>query len=124
MLSIKGKTALVTGASSGIGKSAVEMFLDAGVRVYAAARRLEKMQDLEAMGAVVLKMDVTSEESITAGIRTILNSEGSVDILVNKFQPFGKHSVVWNATSHASGLYYFRIETMRKSLSKPMLLLK
>ena len=83
MPSINGKTALVTGASSGIGKSTVEKLLAAGVKVYAVARRVEKMADLQAKGAQILAMDVTSEDSITAGISSVLEKETAVDFLIN-----------------------------------------
>lgn len=83
MASIQGKTALVTGASSGIGKTTVEMLLSAGAKVYAAARRIEKMQDLENKGAHLVKMDVTDEESMVAGVNSIFEKEGSIDILIN-----------------------------------------
>jgi NAD(P)-dependent dehydrogenase (short-subunit alcohol dehydrogenase family) len=83
MASIEGKTALVTGASSGIGKATVEMLLLAGVKVYAAARRVEKMNDLENMGAHPVKMDVTDEASMVSGVNSILDKEGSIDILIN-----------------------------------------
>ena len=83
MSSINGKTALVTGASSGIGKSTVELLLSNGATVYAAARRVEKMSDLEKLGAHLVAMDVTDEESVVSGINSILEKEGSIDILVN-----------------------------------------
>jgi NAD(P)-dependent dehydrogenase (short-subunit alcohol dehydrogenase family) len=83
MSSINGKTALVTGASSGIGKSTVELLLSNGAKVYAAARRVEKMKDLETLGAQLVAMDVADEESMVSGINSILEKEGSIDILVN-----------------------------------------
>lgn len=83
MVSIKGKTALVTGASSGIGKSTVELLLAEGATVYAAARRIEKMKDLELKGAKVIPLDVTDESSMTNVIDTITKENKSVDILVN-----------------------------------------
>ncbi len=83
MPSIQGKTVLVTGASSGIGKSTAEELLKTGAKVYVAARRIEKMDDLAAKGAVPVSMDITNEESIKTGIDSILNKESSIDILVN-----------------------------------------
>jgi len=80
---ISGKTALVTGASSGIGESTVRQFLRAGVTVYAAARRVDKMKDLEKAGAKIIFLDVMSEESMLAAVNEITAKEGSVDILVN-----------------------------------------
>ncbi len=75
--------ALITGASSGIGKAAAERFLDAGWTVYGAARRVERMQNLEARGGHALGLDVTDEDSLTAGVQTILDAEGRIDALVN-----------------------------------------
>lgn len=83
MSSIQGKTALVTGASSGIGEATVEQLLAAGVTVYAAARRVEKMKNLESRGAKLVQMDVTDETSMTGGIDAIFQQESAVDILIN-----------------------------------------
>ena len=77
------QTALVTGASAGIGKATVKTLLEAGYTVYAAARRVENMRDLEDQGAVALKMDVTNEEDLAAGVERINKEQGGVDILVN-----------------------------------------
>lgn len=83
MAQLRGKTALVTGASSGIGKATVELLLNAGAKVYAAARRVEKMKDLEAKGAVAVQMDVTDDVSMTGTIEAVIDKQGSVDILIN-----------------------------------------
>ena len=82
-MKLKGKTALVTGASSGIGKETVKSLLEDGATVYAAARRVEKMTDLEAIGAHVIPLDVTEEGSLVAAVNQIAKESGSVDILVN-----------------------------------------
>jgi len=87
------KIALVTGASSGIGKATVKEFIDAGFTVYAASRRIEKMKDLEALGARILKMDVTDNDSMEAGVKTIIENEGAVDILVNN-AGYGSYGVI------------------------------
>ena len=76
-------TVLVTGASAGIGKATVEKLLGEGYHVYAAARRVEQMRDLEAQGAVVLGMDVTREEDLVAAADRIAAERGGVDVLVN-----------------------------------------
>lgn len=83
MEKVRGKVALVTGASSGIGKTTVEQMLEAGITVYAAARRTERMADLERAGARVVALDVTDDESITATVSSILAETGSIDILIN-----------------------------------------
>ena len=74
---------LVTGASSGIGFDAAEAFARQGHRVYAAARRVERMEPLKALGVVPLRMDVTDEASLEEGVRTVLEAEGRIDALVN-----------------------------------------
>ena len=77
------KVILVTGASSGIGFDAAEAFARQGHRVYAAARRVDRMEPLKALGVVPLRMDVTDETSMTEGVRAILEAEGRIDALVN-----------------------------------------
>ncbi len=77
------KTALVTGASSGMGKSIAKRLIQDGFQVYAAARSVDKMQDLARLGAQTLRMDVSRDEDIVAGVQTILAQTGGVDVLVN-----------------------------------------
>jgi len=77
------KIVLITGASAGIGKATALLLLEKGYIVYGAARRVEKMNDLLAMGAKILAMDVTDETSMTSGIDTIIRTEGRIDVLIN-----------------------------------------
>ena len=77
------KVILITGASSGIGFDAAEALARQGHRVYAAARRVERMEPLKAFGVVPLRMDVTDQASLEAGVRTVLEAEGRIDVLVN-----------------------------------------
>lgn len=77
------KVAIVTGASSGMGKSTAKKLKEQGITVYGVARRVEKMKDLEAAGIKTLSMDLTEDQSIEKGVNTILENEGRIDILVN-----------------------------------------
>lgn len=75
--------ALVTGASSGIGKAIVLRLIADGWIVYGAARRRDKMDEIAAAGAKVLAIDLTDEASMTTAINTLLAAEGRLDALVN-----------------------------------------
>ncbi len=75
--------ALVTGASSGIGEATARQLMDDGFTVYAAARRVEKMEHLEGAGARLLAMDVTEDAQMAAGISQIIDECGRIDVLVN-----------------------------------------
>jgi NAD(P)-dependent dehydrogenase (short-subunit alcohol dehydrogenase family) len=76
-------TALVTGASSGIGEATALSLAAAGYTVYGAARRVERMKDLEAKGVRILAMDVTNDASMVSGVEQIVAETGRVDVLVN-----------------------------------------
>ena len=78
-----GRVALVTGASAGIGKAIVRRLLKDGWTVYAAARRTERMRDVEAEGARLLALDVCDEASMSAGVAALLQAQGRIDALVN-----------------------------------------
>ncbi|ADU68872.1 oxidoreductase [Pantoea sp. At-9b] len=77
------KVALVTGASSGIGEATVQRLKALGFTVYAAARRIERMQHLIDSGVHVLAMDVTNDDAMQAGITDIIARSGRIDVLVN-----------------------------------------
>ncbi len=77
------KVALITGASSGIGRETAIAFQKKGYIVYAAARRIERMKDLQGMGIQTISLDVTLDESMVACINQILSKEGRIDVLVN-----------------------------------------
>ena len=74
---------LVTGASSGIGKATARKLLQQGHTVYVAARRVEAMQDLQAQGAIPLRMDITQEADVAAVVERIQKEHGALDVLVN-----------------------------------------
>jgi NAD(P)-dependent dehydrogenase (short-subunit alcohol dehydrogenase family) len=77
------KTALVTGASAGIGEATVKRLMADGYVVYAAARRLDRMAPLAASGARVIALDLTDDASIVAAVEQVRNDAGRLDVLVN-----------------------------------------
>ncbi|HEY7178300.1 MAG TPA: SDR family NAD(P)-dependent oxidoreductase [Gaiella sp.] len=77
-MELAGKTAVVTGASSGIGASTVRKLREAGVRVAAGARRVERID-----ADVALPLDVTDEASSIAFVEQALAGLGGIDILFN-----------------------------------------
>jgi NAD(P)-dependent dehydrogenase (short-subunit alcohol dehydrogenase family) len=85
---LEGKTALVTGASSGLGAHFARVLASAGARVAVAARRVDKMQSLvdeirQAGGqARALALDVTAADSVTACFDALADW-GAPDVVVN-----------------------------------------
>ncbi len=77
------KVVLITGASSGIGKEAAVLLAEDGYTVYGAARRVEKMKELEKLGVRLLKMDVSKDKDMVSGVEKIIKDEGRIDVLVN-----------------------------------------
>ena len=86
IFNLEGKTALITGASSGLGKHFAKTLADAGASVILSARRIENLETLKAeigSQASCIPLDVTSVESIDNLVKEIRNTKGSLDILVN-----------------------------------------
>ena len=77
---MQSKTALVTGASSGIGEATAERLAMAGYKVYGTSRRAAKANQ---RSFELLPLDVTSNESVEATVKEVLRLEGRIDLLVN-----------------------------------------
>jgi NAD(P)-dependent dehydrogenase (short-subunit alcohol dehydrogenase family) len=92
-MSNNGQVVLVTGASSGLGKETAKTLLKEGYTVYAAARRVERMDDLKKLGGIPIKMDITKEEDVVAAVDQITRDHGGVDILINN-AGFGLYGTV------------------------------
>ena len=88
-LSLKGKTALVTGAASGLGKRIAEVYADAGANVVIADLKLADAQaTADAIGkkgvkTLAVAMDVTDEAAVDAGFAQVQKALGAVDIVVS-----------------------------------------
>ena len=89
MFSLKGRVAVISGASSGLGKQMARGFAEAGADLVILARRVEKLEELkgelEKLGVKVLpvKCDVTLTEDIDNAAKLAEQEFGKVDILVN-----------------------------------------
>lgn len=77
------KVILITGASSGMGKVTSKELIKQGHSVYAVARRLDQMQDIQMMGGFTLQMDITIDSDIQDVVNVIVQKEGRIDILIN-----------------------------------------
>src|SRR5450756_99005 len=74
---------LISGCSSGIGAATAASLVQAGHTVYATARKTETLADLKALGAHPLALDVTSEDSMLAAVKTVEAEHGQVGTLIN-----------------------------------------
>ena len=89
MTNLTGRIALVTGASQGIGRACALELARHGATVALAARNQSKLAEvaaeIQAAGgqAAAFALDVSSEDSIRAGAKAVLNQYGKVEILVN-----------------------------------------
>jgi dehydrogenase/reductase SDR family member 1 len=82
MQSLKGKVALVTGASRGVGKGIALELVEAGATVYITGRSVEDMQYLAGKGTA-MECDHRNDEQVQSAFRRIAEEQGRLDILVN-----------------------------------------
>lgn len=86
---LDGKAALVTGASSGLGRHFAGVLAKAGARVALAARRTGSLEEVRAAivgsggTAVVVELDVTEAASVRRAVGEAVDALGGLDILVN-----------------------------------------
>ena len=79
----KSMPVLITGCSTGIGRTTAETLARDGWNVYATARRPESIEDLKASGAKTLALDVTDEASMASAVTEVESDGGPVGALVN-----------------------------------------
>ena len=89
MFNLKGRVAVITGASSGLGKQMSKAFAKQGANLAILARRIERLEELkielekEGVQVLPVKCDVTSTEDIDNAAKLVEDKFGKVDILIN-----------------------------------------
>jgi NADP-dependent 3-hydroxy acid dehydrogenase YdfG len=120
MSSLSGRTAVVTGASRGIGAGIAAALTAEGARVVLLARNEAKLKERSASlkGSIPIVCDVTKPESVEKAAKRILSElKGAPDILVNNAGIFGVSMVEETSTE-------FFIDTINTNLVGPFLLVR
>lgn len=105
MKRLQGKTAIVTGSSSGIGKAIALRFGDEGAKVVVAARRLNLCEQTVAQirqaggEAFAIQTDITEEHQVEALMQDTVRQYGRIDLLVNNAGIFGGRHVAETTTA-------------------------
>lgn len=77
------RVALVTGASSGIGKATAELLARNNYFVFAIARRMDRLEQMRSDHIEPINLDVTDAEAIRASVEHVISTKGRIDVLVN-----------------------------------------
>jgi len=121
MFSLKGRVAVITGASSGLGLQMAHGFANQGADLVIMARRIEKLQaiatDFKSKGVkcMPLKCDVTNTEEVNNAAEAAIKEYGKVDILVNNAGAAKNAGVLdmtddeWNFTMDADLTSVFKV---------------
>jgi 3-oxoacyl-[acyl-carrier protein] reductase len=131
-MKLKGKKAIITGGSRGLGKATAIAFAQLGVDVAITGRNEEKLKstvlELQASGvnAFYEVFDVGNYEDVKVGIKNIISNLGSVDILVNNagIAAFGTlnemDSTLWEniIKTNVLGMYYVTKEVLPHLIAK------
>jgi short-subunit dehydrogenase len=80
---MENQVALITGASSGIGKTIYLQLVDMGYKVYGTSRKIAKGEMLPVDGGTMVYLDVNDEQSTKETINVIYQKEGRLDALIN-----------------------------------------
>ena len=95
------KIALVTGASSGIGKATAELLARSGYFVFAMARRMDRLEELRSDQIEPICLDVTNSKAIRATVEYIILTRGRIDVLVNN-AGFGQLGAIESVSMEAA----------------------
>ena len=98
---LAGKTAIITGASTGLGPVMAKMFTDQGAKVLLTARREELVREAAAAcggNAIAMRVDVTDEDDVIAMVGRAVEAFGHVDIMCNNAAAPGTDRFIWEQT--------------------------
>ncbi len=74
---------LISGCSSGIGRTLAMQLHERGHKVFAGGRRWESVKTLQDLGITPVELDVTSSEQCNEAVQTVLDKAGRLDVLIN-----------------------------------------
>ncbi|MFD2940278.1 oxidoreductase [Flavobacterium notoginsengisoli] len=77
------KVVLITGASAGIGRETAKVLAKKGFKVYAAARRTDKLKELVLFNVTPLFVDMADENTMQTAVERIIQAEKRIDVLIN-----------------------------------------
>jgi 3-hydroxy acid dehydrogenase/malonic semialdehyde reductase len=80
---LNGKTAFITGATSGFGLACAQLLAKNGANVIASGRRIERLESLQAANVHTLALDVRDNASVIAAVASLPEAFAKVDILIN-----------------------------------------
>jgi len=119
------KTAIITGASGGIGAGLVEAFLQAGYNVVATSR--DSNRKLTASGSLVLlEGDISKEQTAADAVEAAINNFGTIDVLVNNagiflnkpFTDFTREDFDALVSTNLLGFFYMTQRTVQEMLKQ------
>jgi len=97
-MKLKGKTALITGGTRGIGRETAIAFAQQGARLAINyfrndERAKETMEELESLGHILVKADVAKPDEVKAMVDTVIKEFGQIDVLVNNAAAYDVHKI-------------------------------